>query len=76
MRCKVCGAILRQIICDVKGRRFFECSRGLFHLIRDKQSFRATSFTIPCGRIYDERGNYFSGRVAFVRGNEVVTEKL
>ena len=53
MRCKLCGAICRNVLHTSDGREIYLCSTNYTHLTKDLKSLQGF---IPCIGVYDQTG--------------------
>ena len=53
MRCKICGAMCRNVLHTMDGREIYQCTTTNTHLSKD---LRTTQGFIPCLGVFDQTG--------------------
>jgi hypothetical protein len=53
VRCKICGAMCRNVLHTMDGREIYQCTTNFTHLSKDLQS---TQGFVACHGVYDQTG--------------------
>jgi hypothetical protein len=65
-RCPKCHGVANTILVDITGKRFTRCSRNTTRMMGESR-------LVPCELILDDRGQVFTGTIAYVSDNKVHT---